>query len=901
MFDFLPHCLGQATRLARNRLALAFCLFPLIAGPLWAKDAPINGVFLYGASGSVAYVQIAGFLVNGKSELRACNGSAGIDKSAYKNLPKIAIVTLKTLERLPDGSLVAQSGEGAASCVVPSNYKFEKDETLTPAQLAEKSTYTAQVVGSSATPQSALPAFAPGAKLVFGSNTDKEFAEYSLADRVQTISAWQSYLAAYSAGIHTVQGKADLTLLLVKDGKTKLALFVASRGAAAPDYTSLKQAHERAEQALAVESGDTSATALRDAVRAELKLLCDSSNAKLQAFQEATKAHKPGFALLVSAIDLSDHVATIDSKYPPGVATAAAVSTEKRSLDSIVQTADSQITAGQNDDAYSTITKYRSFADEEPRLKRIVETVYKYHFDKGNSEIASASWQEAVADFKAANDITPNEESRTLLSKAEAGLVQAQNKAAADKAIGISKDRTDSGDTIGAYEVLANLTPDQQLLVKDQMTALQDAYVKAATLKAKDLESSHKPIRGKADEDGMRQAYDYLDRAEKLTDDPEIKAKLDLMASTIADYYVVVANRYLSKPLSSGVGLGWAFLNEADHYQPNLSAVRDAMTTNNAAYQMRARLSVGVLFRDQTSRRDSAGFADQLQQAFATGLETSGLPVRVILPGAGGTLEPNFRFVGDILQHRPIRTVKKDTLQSQYRSGSREIPNEAWNKADQQYEAAELELQKIQNVLNTAHAKNNKKQIEAAEKEFAAIEATVQSTRSAMNSIPKTVGEDVISPYNYTRTTLELANVVELSFRTIDSSGATIGEATHVTKGEKPMKFVILDNIKPDDTKGLKEIDTQPDENQLMTDVEIEARDEIVKAASERVQELPSRILTQARAKAAANDLDGAGEAYVLYLNCTNAKVTPERTEALFFLNRNFNIRNTVNLRAGTN
>jgi hypothetical protein len=399
----------------------------------------------------------------------------------------------------------------------------------------------------------------------------------------------------------------------------------------------------------------------------------------------------------------------------------------------------------------------------------------------------------------------------------------------------------------------------------------------------------------------MRLAYDYLERAEKLTDDPEIKAKLDLMASTIADYYVEVAKKYLTKPLSSGVGLGWAFLNEANHYQPNMSAVRDAMTTNNAAYQMRARLSVSVLFRDQTSRRDSAGFADQLQQAFATGLETSGLPVRVILPGAGGTLEPNFQFVGDILQHRPIRTVKKDTLQSQYRSGLREIPNDAWNKADQQYEAAELELQKAQNALNTAHAKNNKKQIELAEKDFAATEATVQSARSAMNAIPKTIGEDVISPYNYTRTTLELANVVELSFRTIDSSGATLGDPIHVMKGEKATKFVILDNIKPDDTKGLKEIDTQPDESQLMTDVEIEARDTIVKKASERVQELPSRILAQARAKVAANDLDGAGEAYVLYLNCTNATVTPERTEALSFLNKNFNIRNTVDLRAGAN
>ena len=209
-------------------------------------------------------------------------------------------------------------------------------------------------------------------------------------------------------------------------------------------------------------------------------------------------------------------------------------------------------------------------------------------------------------------------------------------------------------------------------------------------------------------------AYAYLQRASKLSDNPEIGLKLEVMSETISAYYVEMGKKYLNKPLSSGVGLGWSYLNEASQYKPNLDSVRDEMTTNTAAYQMRARLSIGVLFRDQTSRRDSAGFADQLQQAFATGLETSGLPVKVILPGAVKTLEPNFQFVGEILQHRTIRTAKKETLQSQYRSGSREIPNDAWNKADQEFEAANLNLQKAQSTLQAAQVKNNKKQIQEA-------------------------------------------------------------------------------------------------------------------------------------------------------------------------------------------
>ena len=431
------------------------------------------------------------------------------------------------------------------------------------------------------------------------------------------------------------------------------------------------------------------------------------------------------------------------------------------------------------------------------------------------------------------------------------------------------------------------------------MTALEDSYVLAATQKAKELQAAHTPIKGRADEDGVRQAYDYLQRASKLNDNPELGIKMELIAGTISNYYLDLGRKYLSKPSSSGVGLGWAYLTEALQYVPNLDAVHDEMARNNAAYQMRGKLSIGVLFRDQTSRRDSAGFADQLQQAFATGLETSGLPVKVVLPGSSGaTAEPNFQFVGEILQHRPIRNPRKETLQSEYRSGSREIPNSDWNRADQEFEAANLDLQKAQSILTAARTKNNKKQIEEADQNVTTIETTVQKARAKMNAIPKTVTDDVVSPYNYTKTTLELKNIVELSFRIINSTGGIIGEPTRVMKGDQAKTFVILENVKPDDTKGIKEADVPPDETQLMTDVEIEARDAMVKAARERVQGLPQTILTQARQLVAASDLDGAGELYVLYLNSTSAGQTPERTEAIHFLAENFNLRSAVKLSA---
>ena len=899
MSRVLSRCLGLRNGFWRPRLVvwLMFSLLAVRGGV--AKEIPVTGILVYGSSGNLAYAQVTDFLINGKTELRACKTGEAISKSGYKNLAKINLTTVKSLERLPDGSLVAAVGDAAASCMVPGNYKFDKDAPMSAADLAEHSTFTGQVTGSSPAGQTTLPPFAPGVKMVFGSATDTELAEYVLADRAQTIGAWQTYLTKDSGGAHAAQARASLLVLLVNDGSAKLDLYRRSKGSAAPAYDDLKNARERADQALELEASNATAAKLRTDVRAELKTLCDAGSTKLKAFQDAVQTKTHGYPLLVSAKDLSDHVTMIDSKYQPGVTLGTAVGAETRALDATIQSANSQLATRQFDAAYVTIGKYLSFSDEDPRLKQIVDAVYKYHLDKGDAEISGGNWADAVADLKKATEVSPSSEAKDELAKAEAGLYSTQNKEAADKALAISKSRTDEKDTIGAYEALADLNEAQRALVKEQMGALQDAYVVSATKRAKELQVSHTPIRGRADEDGVRMAYDYLQRASKLSDSPEIGLKLEVMAQTISAYYIEMAKKYLNKPLSSGVGLGWSYLNEALQYEPNSDAVRDLMTTNTAAYQMRARLSIGVLFRDQTSRRDSAGFADQLQQAFATGLETSGLPVKVILPGGAGSLEPNFQFVGEILQHRPIRTVKKETLQSQYRSGSREIPNDAWNKADQDFEAANLNLQKAQSSLTAAQVKNNKKQAQEANKELTAAQEAVQAARAKMNAIPKTITDNVVSPYNYTQTTLELTNIVELSFRILDSTGSTLGEPIRVIKGDQPKHFVILENLKPDDTTGLKEKDAEPDETQLMTDVEIEARDTMVKAARDKVQELPQKILAQARAKTAANDLDDAGELYVLYLNCTPAApTTPERSEAAHFLATNFNIRNTLNLRA---
>ena len=865
---------------------------------LWAKDTPVTAVLLFKSPAGPAYVQISGLLVNGKTELRVCNGPGAIEKSAYKNLPKLSLVSVRSLMRLPDGSMSASTTEASLACVVPGNYKFDKATSMSASDLVEKSSFTGQIVGTSAAGISSLPPFAPGSELVLGGPTDRDTAEYLRASHAASLPLLQSYLAASPTGPYTAAARKQLAHLLTADGSEQLERYRKSATTATPDFAALKTARADADSALSVLPADDATSALSTAVNVELKAIIVKAGADLADFREALKQGKPGYPKLVHAAELSKAVTSIDSKNAAGASLASDLQYQTRALGTALAGAQSQIASQQFEMALATLRNYIPFAAENGDIGHALDTIYKHYLDAAATAATQGNWSVAVDNLQHAQAVEDTPEAKTRLAAAQTSLRDQQDRTASTQALAQSEQYVTDKDPIRAYEVLADLTPAQRALVQDQMKALEEPYIKAATAKAQQLQSMHTPMRGRADEDAMRQAHEYYRRASQLSEDEEIAVKRDLLAEEISAYYVGLGRAYMGKPLSSEVGVGWAYMAEALQYRNNMDEVRDAMTNNRAAYQMRAKLSLGVQFRDQTSRRDSAGFTDQMQQSFATGLESSGLPVKVFLPGDTSGMKPNFQFVGDVLQHRKIRTPKRETMQSKYRSGSREVPNEAWNKADQVYEDAMLELQRNQSALTSAQARNNKKQIEQASAALEEQEKKVTELRTKMNALPRTISEPIISPYNYTRTTLELTNIVELSFRILDSQDNPIGPPVHVIEGEQPRKFVLLDDIKPDDTEGLKEVDSPPDEMQLMNDVEIAARDKIVEEARKAVQDLPNKVLARARALASANDTDSAAEMYVLYLNSTPPDQTTERLEASRFLYEKFNIRHGLTLSA---
>jgi hypothetical protein len=857
------------------RVAMFCSLVSTLAG---AKDAPLTAIELFDGGNGAAYVQLTDLLINGKEEVRSCDPAVAIDKSAYGKLPKVPLAGATSLERNSQGVLMLVRGS-ESTCVVPANLKVENDWGKGASDLAEHAVLQGKVLSSSVAGIDSPPPLKIGVRIVFVSEPDTELAEYLRAERANSTANWVDYLARYPKSSHAAAAKQFLALLLDQEGQESLTVYRKTGSSSTPNYAELKKARLQVEQAKDLVPTDARALQLTAEIQSELKILTDRSRTEFQAYQNALAEHTAGYKHLADSRQLLGHVLEVDPNFDQAQSLETSVAKETSAIESSIQKAQSLDGAQRFDEALAAVAPYRTFSDEEPRIAAIVNVAYKYHFERAKGFENEQRWQEAVQEYQRACDIMSTEDCLASLKKAQANLQITKNRAITAAALQKSEEFEAEKNYVDAYEVLADLPDAQRALVTDRMQSLEPAYIKAASQQAKRLQEAHTPIRGKADEVGVQKAYEYLSRASTLADDQNLRLRLDLLSDIISDYYMRQAKRYLEKPQGSGVGVAWLYLDEAQLYKPNQNDVHDERAKSSSVHDLRSRLSIRLVFhdqtRDQTSR--SAGFADQLSNAVATGLETSGKSVKVVRSTDNTTVEPNFELIGDVVDHRVVVNTRVEPMESKYRIGVREIPNDEWNKANQDYAAALADLQTAQKLKK----KDGSQQVDDAEKK-------VHEAQLKLDSIPKTTPSDVIKPYSYTKKTYDLSGEVKLLFRIVDAGGNTIDQTTTIDRPAQK-SVVVFENVKPDDTEGVKVQGSPPDAMQYLTDLEIDARDALIKAVKEKVEGLPTQILAQARQRVSDGDLDGAAEAYILYLNSTPDAVS-DRLEAKRFLQEQFNM-----------
>jgi hypothetical protein len=867
------------------------CLFAvvIVGGSVSAsaKDAATAVVLFDGMQGA-AYVQIIGITLNGKTEVRLCDGISRFDKNAYNALPRASFTGASSLQRGEDGVLTL-TVNAKPLCVVPSNLRFDKKPELTPAEAAEQAVLQGTPVSSSP----GIPALKPGVQLVFVTSPDVEFADFLRAQRANTVKDWQDFLLRHPSSTRLVSARNALAGLHQQTAEAAFAQYQKSSSAGKQDIAMLRQACMEARVASQASVGYGPAIKLMDAITRELDSLLEPDRARLRTYQKALQDHGSGYSQLAAARVHLEQLSEVRPDYAPVLDLRREVAAEEKKLETSIANAESLIASARYDDALSSLGPYNSFASEIPRVDSIVNAAYKYHFDSGQKLAAQQDWEQAVAEFRKAAAIRPDSnEAGAALNNATIQLSAKRDQQEARLALLRSNDYASKNQFVEAYNILADLPDKQRALVKPQLSALTRDYVSAAPRRAQKLQEVHIPIKGRADEDAVREAYALLDRASSLSGDPAITLKRDFLSTKISAYYVDQASRYLEKPSGSGTGVAWLYLKEAQRYGiTNLKDLKDQMARYASLYQHRTRVSVGIMLRDQTSRRDSPGFAEQLVDAIANGLESSGVSVEVVRKPSevADALQPNFMLVGEVLEHRVVKNVNLETPQSKYRAGTHEIKNPAWLQAKSDYESAQQQLATAQHALADAQAQRKKEKIAAANATVQEAQKHADELRNNLETTDQNRVEAIVEPYHYTKKTIDLSASIEMTLRVNDRSGNVIGQPIDVHRSNHK-STVVLQDVKPEDTEGITNKSVEPDEAQFLADLEVEARNVLVTAVREQASELPANVLREARIHAQRGDPDGAAEQYIMYLNSTPETSSPERDEAAKFLHDRFNL-----------
>src|SRR5271157_2619080 len=93
----------EISRLVRCCVAVVLVLGASITAH--AKDTSLTAVVLFDGPQGAAYVQITEAALNGKIEVRSCDGVSRLDKNIYNGLPRASLVGASSLQRWADGVL----------------------------------------------------------------------------------------------------------------------------------------------------------------------------------------------------------------------------------------------------------------------------------------------------------------------------------------------------------------------------------------------------------------------------------------------------------------------------------------------------------------------------------------------------------------------------------------------------------------------------------------------------------------------------------------------------------------------------------------------------------------------------------------------------------------------------
>ena len=875
---------------SRALFCLTVVLLGLLSVPVFAKEPELSAIEVYPNGDSQAYVQIAGFVLNAKNEVHLCGDAQTINKNSYNKLSKVPLAAGMSLERSQNGVLLLTRVVGRPECVVPGNLKdLEKAGGETPAELAEKTDLQGQIVSKSISSTQTIPPMARGVKIVLVPTRDDELAEFLVAQRSNTITAWTSYLAKYPSVQHTGEAKNVLAGLYVQDGQAALAAYQASLKDPQPNYGKLQAAKSALSLAMALVPPNPGTADLAAGIHQQAQSLNGKAMGEIALYQEALAKKTSGYTHLDSAEEILKITSRLDPDSRETIALNKADTRERTILDHRFVDFDNNLSKDHPDEADEAIRPLRPFAQENPKVQDRLDRLYSYYVDAGKKDEAKSDPQDQVTEYQKAFQVEPRPEMVEMLKAAKQHAQESTDNAAVTTALHMSSGAEEDKDYVTAYEVLLNLTPAQQKQgqVPDQLAALKDIYLQKAPPAAKDLQKNNTPPKGLPNEIGLQQAYSIMKHCFGLNSDPDFDDRVLTLGHSLSDYYLERAKNYFNRGNGPGAYIGWTYLDEASQYDvPDKNAVRDQIKVIADAHQPRPGPSMSIKFSDPNPTPDERDFPARLNRSLTTALAPSNPRVKFF--GANEAGAPTFAMVGEV---RIAKTSNVESIAktSQYNSAE-PVTNEDWTKANNELTSAQEAFDTEREALRGAEAHGKKKAIADERIRADAAQQKVDAARAKLSSIPKNRADATVRPYDYTEHINHLTITVEIRFSIQDGTGKAIATPAPVSVS-KEQDIITLEGNKPGDTSVEPAGGGVLTEAQFLDQVEAEASEALLKEAKECVAGLPKLILQSADQKASAADIEGAAELYMLYLDSTERQATPDWKRAQKFLFDNYNFR----------
>ncbi len=525
---------SESPCLERCAVALVLVVVLMGAAPIaaYAKDASLTAVVLFDGPQGAAYVQITEATLNGKIEVRSCDGVSKLDKNIYNGLPRESLAGASSLQRGADGVLTL-AANGKSVCVLPSNLKFERSVELTPAAAAEQAMIRGTIVHSSPRDTTTtIPEFKPGVQLVFIAAPDVELADFLRAQRANTIKDWQDFSTRYPSSPRRASAQNAIAGFHQQAAEAAFAQYHSSSGAKKRDFALLRQACLEAQTASQSSPDYKPAAQLMDDIGRELDNLARPDQARLQAYRKALQDHTPGYSELSAANLHVERLLEVRPDYAPLLSLQREIAAEQRKLETTIVNAQVLIAESHYDQAVNSLGPYVAFASEMPRVDALLDAAFKHHYEHGRKLAVDQDWEKAIMEFGKASAIRPDRKDvQTAADNAAAQIEIQRNQRAADAAVQESDEYARKNQFVEAYNVLADLPEKQRALVTSQLAALSHNYIGAAVLHAQKIQESHVPIKNPDDENAALEAFVLWDRASSLGDDPAITLKRDFLSA----------------------------------------------------------------------------------------------------------------------------------------------------------------------------------------------------------------------------------------------------------------------------------------------------------------------------------------------------------------------------------